>query len=470
MADGMRRTKIVCTLGPATSTPERIRELVEAGMNVARLNCSHGNWAEKAEWIAAIRKLEPRLGPVAILADLQGPKFRLGELPNGRLMLHVGEEITLGRDGELPIEQDEVSAALQPGDRVLLGDGEVEIGILTRAGALAKGRVRNGGVVGSRKGITVFGKSFTVPAFGERDQADAREAIRLGCDLIALSYVRSPAEMEELKAFIQRETPPGQRPALRCAKLETREAVDNAAGVIRASDLVMVARGDMGLQMDLEEVPLAQKAIIDEANHQAKPVITATQMLETMMSRPRPTRAEASDVYNAILDGTDAVMLSGETAAGEYPVECVRTMDRIARRAEGHYRWDRVAERYQAQSPEEVSDTEALAFAVRELAYRCDAAAILALTTGGGTAQNVSKFRPQAPILASTTNATTLRQLGAVWGVQAMLFEGEETVERAAAMWKNAGRLRTNDKVVAVAGLPAGQSGSTNYVRLYRVP
>jgi len=463
-----RRTKIVCTLGPATNSQARIRELIGAGMNVARLNCSHGDWQSKKEWIEWIRAESPRFGPIGILADLQGPKFRIGDLREKVMELQTGQSLTVGRDlaNDIPILGEEILEAMSPNCRLLLGDGEVELKIAGGNPDRYDAKVVTGGKIGSRKGVTLVGKSFEVPALTDKDKEDAYHAMQAGVDFIALSYVRRAADLRELRRLIDQYDPTVRL----CAKIETREALKDLDEILKATDIVMVARGDLGLQMELEDVPLAQKTIIQKSAQAGKPVITATQMLESMLTAPRPTRAEASDIANAILDGTDAVMLSGETAAGNYPIEAVKTMARIAEKAETHFdhedRFDTLA--LSSSAPD--FSTQAVAKAAVQLATTLKARAIVTTSTSGLTPRMVSKFRPRCPVLTASWNPRTQAQLSVVWGVEAVYMEmpstTDEIVARAIDQFMSAKRLKIGDTVVITAGVPAGKTGNTNLIEV----
>jgi pyruvate kinase len=461
-----RRTKIVCTLGPAVDSKEKIRALVDAGMNVARLNCSHGDWESRRRWIGWLRELQGDGAPVAVLADLQGPKFRIGELEGGMLELSTGQTVTIGNSigATIPIHQPEILGALAPGVRMLLGDGHVELKVATVAEGVCEAKTISGGPVRSRQGVTIVNRSFDTPALTPKDLEDVQEAIRAGVDFIALSYVRSASDMRELRRVVDRL---GSDVAL-CVKVETREALKDLENILKVSDLVMVARGDLGLQMDLEEVPLAQKWIIERCTLAGMPVITATQMLESMMHSPRPTRAEASDVANAILDGSDAVMLSGETAAGLYPVECVRTMVRIAEKTEPLFDRGRLREKLLEIAKGSSGHTEAVAYAAAELALLIKPQAIVTTTASGQTARLVSKHRPKAPILAATYDDRTLAQLAIVWGVEAIRMEvpssTDEGIQKSIDCFLKRRRLKVGDLVIVTAGVPAGARGNTNMI------
>lgn len=460
-----RRTKIVCTLGPAVDSEAQIRRLIRAGMNIARMNCSHGDWETKLRWIEWIRKHSPDLAPVGILADLQGPKFRLGVLPEGVREIRAGEVLTVGPTGTLPITQAEILAAMGPGGRILLGDGDIELRITSVQGENFVSRAISGGTVKSKQGVTLVGKVFHTRCLTEKDLVDIQQACAAGVDFLALSYVHSAADIRDLREQVL----PLSKSIKLCAKIETRDAVRNIREIAEESDLVMVARGDMGLQMDIEDVPLAQKAIIRAARRASKPVITATQMLESMTVAPRPTRAEATDVANAILDGTDAVMLSGETAAGKYPIEAVQYMARIAEKAEGTFDDRHLLE----LDDERSSDAVAIAHAVARLAKMIRPRAILTLTSTGQTSRLVSRYRPKVPILSATWSSATYRQLSVVWGVEAVHMglstNTDQQIEQAIEAFSRRKRLKVGDTVIVSAGVPAGTPGNTNLIMVIKV-
>lgn len=462
-----RRTKIVCTLGPAVDSKEKIRALIDAGMNVARLNCSHGDWETRRKWAGWVRELSDELAPVAILADLQGPKFRIGNVRDGEIQIRTGQTVTMGPrdDLDIPVHQPEILHAMCVNCRLLLGDGEIELKVTEaqRDGTFCA-RVVTGGMLKNRKGITLVNKVFDVPALTEKDLIDVEEAIALGVDYIALSYVKDSSDVRQLRRIVEKKDPSIGL----CAKIETREAIRDLDDILKVVDLVMVARGDMGLQMDLEEVPGHQKRIISDCAWAGKPVITATQMLESMIHSPRPTRAEATDVFNAILDGTDAVMLSGETAAGEYPIECVKTMVRIAEKAEAVYDRDVIDREFVERAKRGVSHTDAIAHAVSEMAHLIEPKAIITTTTSGQTPRLVSKFRPKAPILCATWNRRTQAKMAVVWGVEALYIPApkttDEVVQNAIDAFYSKKRLKLDDLVIVTAGIPAGTPGNTNMI------
>lgn len=461
-----RCTKIVCTIGPAVDSVEQIKALIAAGMNVARLNCSHGDWATREKWIGWIRKYSPKLAPIGILADLQGPKFRLGKIPEDRIEIHPQDTFLVGPTAVIPIHQTEILNEMSVGNRLLLGDGDVELKIIAQEGENFQVRAISGGVIKTKQGVTLVGKVFRTPCITPKDVEDAREAVRLGVDFLALSYVHDPSDMLALRDLVGE----GGAEIKLCAKIETRDAVRNIDDILKVADLVMVARGDMGLQMDLEEVPLAQKRIIRAAHKAGKPVITATQMLESMTVAPRPTRAEATDVANAILDGTDAVMLSGETASGAYPIAAVEYMSRIARKAETALDHDAWIRQFEGKIKE---DTVAVAFACAQLAALLEPDAILTTTTSGQTARLVSQFRPSATILSATWNEKTYRQLSVVWGIEALFTSApsstDDQIESAIDLFVQAKRLKLGDNVIVTAGVPAGTPGNTNLIMIRKV-
>ncbi|MCW5936534.1 MAG: pyruvate kinase [Fimbriimonadaceae bacterium] len=460
-----RRTKIVATLGPAVASPEKVELLIEAGMNVARLNCSHGDWESKREFVKWVRECDQGFSPVAILVDLQGPKFRIGQIQDGQIEVVAGDSLTIGPDPTATIQAPESAVwdAMAPGDRVLLGDGDVELRIETDLGHHLQATVVTSGTIKSRQGVTLVGKSFDAPALTEKDLEDVRQAVHFGADYIALSYVRSADDLRQLRRVVEQYSDTIQI----VAKVETPEALETIGDVVDASDAVMVARGDLGLQMDIEDVPLAQKKIIACCNRLGKPVITATQMLESMLDHARPTRAEVSDIANAIIDGTDAVMLSGETASGRFPIEAVRTMARVAERTEeelGHEprAW------MGAGRPIPDSSTEAVALAAVTLADALHVRAILTASTTGTTSRLVSKHRPKAPILCAAFEESTQRQMALVWGVQSILMPPTTNTDEAVAFLSESfvarGVLQRGDTYVVTSAYPPGTRGLTNMV------
>jgi pyruvate kinase len=467
--DLMRRTKIVATIGPATESPQRLRELIAAGATTFRLNFSHGDHSEHAARIATIRHVSAQLGVhIGILQDLQGPKIRLGRFPGGPITLADGDRFTLtSRDVECnqaiaTVTYDKLADEVVPGSRILLDDGRVEMRVdqVDQAQQTLHCSVTVGGVLSNNKGVNFPDVQLSIRALTDKDRADLEFGLAQGVDWVALSFVRNPSDLEEIKALI---TSHGHRTPV-VAKIEKFEAIDQIDDILPLCDGVMVARGDLGVEMPAEEVPLLQKELIRKANSLGIPVITATQMLDSMVSCPRPTRAEVSDVANAILDGTDAVMLSNESAVGDFPVEAVATMATIARRIERDY-------------PQRVIDTRmettianAICQAVSSIARNLNAAAILPLTKGGATARNVSKFRPSTPILAITSEERVARQLQLCWGVNPLLVPEQtsstSTFSLAMGMAREQGFLQDGDVVVQTAGTLAGVSGSTDFIKV----
>lgn len=472
----MLRTKIVCTLGPSSNTPEMVNALVRAGMDVARINMSHGTRDGHRELVRLVREAAGRMGrPVAILADLQGPKIRVGwlEVP---VELEVGQEIVFAPEGshgegELPTTYGELAGDVRPGDPVLLDDGLLELVVLEASGDRVRFRVVRGGVLRSNKGINIPGGNLRTPSMTAKDHEDLEFALEQRCEFIGLSFVRRGADVAELKEKVR-----GR--ALVVAKIEMARALSAIEEILTETDAVMVARGDLGVELPFERVPLAQKRIIQLANFFGRPVITATQMLESMMENPRPTRAEASDVANAILDGTDAVMLSGETAAGKYPLKALEAMGRIIREIEGSGVLEqgprylmRTDQRMRAgATPRE----HAVAAATVETARLLNAPAIIVITRSGFSARLVSSYRPPVPVFAVCTDSRTFRQLTAVWGVWPLLSVVEEVsyeslTEFGKGMVVETGVGRPGQSVVVTAGYPFHESGSTNTMRVERL-
>jgi len=468
----MRRTKIVCTLGPASSSPEVIHSLIEAGMNVARLNLSHGTQADHARVIGHIREISERTRtPVAILLDLQGLKIRLGMFRDGRAWLEAGAEFLIstrkveGTASMASTTYDRLPRDVKPGDRILIADGLIELKVLGADGETVRCRVVVGGEVGDHKGINLPGVAISASSMTAKDQADLQFGIRQGVDYVAVSFVRGPADVLEVKELINEAGT--TIPVI--AKLEKPEAIQHLEDILRVADGVMVARGDLGVEMPLEDVPLIQKEVIRRAREHAIPVITATQMLESMIEHPRPTRAEASDVANAIFDGTDAVMLSAETAVGKYPVEAVQVMSRIAVQTEQALPVLAPAAPAARAStfPDVISDTACRA--AREVHAR----AIVAFTQSGSTARLLAKYRPEVPILAFSPSETIRRRLCLYWGVVPKTIRPiqhtDELIEEIEAALLEEKAVHANDALVIVAGAPMWVRGTTNLIKLHRV-
>jgi len=463
------RTKIVCTLGPSTNSRETLRSLMEAGLNVARLNFSHGTHEEHARTIKMLREAAASLGrPVAILGDLQGPRIRIGDLHEPRTVSD-GEDIVLvaGEDaapGQLPTTYDHLCDDVKVGDRILIDDGLIELVALEVHSPTVTARVLHGGTIKSHKGMNLPGVAVSAPSITEKDWADVRFAVEHNLDYLALSFVRRAADIAELREKIPRQM-------LVVAKIEKDSALENIESIVLASDAIMVARGDLGVELPFEEVPIAQKRIISLCNRLGRPVITATQMLESMITHPRPTRAEASDVANAILDGTDAVMLSAETAAGQYPRLAVEAMSRIILEIEKHPKRVRVEDRTTAELA--MSTEHAIAAAATSAVRSLDAPALIVFTKSGFSARVVASHRPGVPILVLTDQERTYRQLALVWGVIPCLVQHCDTyqdmVKLALDAVRASGLARQGDRVVVTAGVPFDVPGTTNLLKVETV-
>lgn len=471
-----RRTKIVATIGPACDSKEALETLLLAGVNVFRLNFSHGDAAGKAARIKDIRDLsKQQKRPVAILGDLQGPKIRTGLMRNGSQLLSAGQQVQItteeveGADGIIPTIYRSLPQDVIPGDQILLDDGQLELTVQRVEGERVFCRVVTGGVLKDRKGINLPGVKVSAPALTEKDLQDLQFCIEQGVDWVALSFVRTATEVERLKGLIAEKG--GDIGVI--AKIEKPEAVENFDEILVATDGVMVARGDLGVEIPSEKVPLIQKMIIRKCNAAGKPVITATQMLESMIGNPRPTRAETSDVANAILDGTDAVMLSGETAAGKYPQAAVKVMDRVARDVEA----DPLLHSSRAESlcsiAADASLTEAIGQAACRVAESVGAAAILAFTQTGSTAALVAKYRPRLPILAVTPTTRVRRRMALYGGVRSLKVPIEGTTEQQITSVEAAviesGLLNPGDIVVITMGSPLSSPGTTNLLKVHRL-
>ncbi len=471
MSARLRRTKIVCTLGPATASPEVVGGLVEAGMDAARLNFSHGTHEEHAEQARLVRESERRAGrPLALIADLQGPKLRIGAhaeertLAAGDVVTVVGDDDEGGAENAIPVSPPVLSRVLRPGDDVLIADGLVRLRVDAVDGGRVRAAVVVGGPVSAKKGVNVPGVPLPVPSMTEKDIADLEFALGIGVDYVALSFVRSANDLRRLRELLHE----ARSTAHVIAKIEKAEAIDDLGGILRLSDAVMVARGDLGVEIGPAEVPLVQKRILLAALERGKPAITATQMLESMLTRPEPTRAEASDVANAILDGTSSVMLSGETAIGRYPLESVAMIDRIARAVEPS-----LAHRHELDTdPDEPYSTlgEAMSNAACDIAEALDARAILVPTYSGRTASAVARYRPRRPIVAVTHKAHAARQLAIEWGVYPTEIEECRNVEelwaRTLESAREAGIVAPGDRVVITAGTTVNVPGTTNLIKV----
>jgi pyruvate kinase len=470
----MRRAKIVCTLGPSSSSPERIGELIEAGMDVARLNFSHGSHEDHAKLLQTVRlEAERRNRAVAILLDLQGPKIRTGRFETGAVELQPGAEFTITTDPTVIGNVQRVSTTyeglpgdVRPGDQILLDDGYLSLAVTEVVGREVKTIVVSGGTLKNNKGINLPNVDVSAPAVSDKDRADIAFGMRMGVDYIALSFVRSPDDVRLARKLATADTI--SIPII--AKIEKPQAVDRLDEIIDAADGVMVARGDLGVEMGPEKVPLVQKRIIERTNRVGKIVITATQMLESMITQPRPSRAEASDIANAVLDGTDALMLSGETASGKHPVEAVRTMSRIIREIESsaYYR-----QNIEVPSMELPVSANAIAHAAVIAAREMKLKAIAAVTDSGGVTRLMSEYRPEASIVAFTTDEVAFRRLALIWGVTPVLMPpaatAEELIDRVESVLVERGLARRGDDVVITMSLPVGAGATTNMLKIHQI-
>ncbi|MFR9727421.1 pyruvate kinase [Streptomyces sp. MS19] len=470
----MRRAKIVCTLGPATDSYERIAALVEAGMDVARLNLSHGAHREHELRYQRVRRAAGEKGrSVGILADLQGPKIRLGSFREGPVLLETGDEFTITTD-DVPGDHTRCGTTyaglphdVSPGERILVDDGRVALEVAAVDGADVRTRVVEGGLVSDHKGLNLPGVAVSVPALSGKDIDDLRWALRTGVDVIALSFVRSGDDIKDVHRVMAEE---GRfLPVI--AKIEKPQAVENLTDIVGAFDGIMVARGDLGVEVPLEQVPLVQKRAVALARRNAKPVIVATQMLDSMIESSRPTRAEASDVANAVMDGTDAVMLSGETSVGRHPVETVATMSRIVTAAEDVLLAGGLAPLTDENKPR--TQGGAVARAAAEIGDFLDAALLVAFTQSGDTARRLSRYRSPIPVVAFTPDPATHAQLTLTWGVETYLVPTVTTTDEMVAQMDERllrlGRCAQGEIVVMTAGSPPATPGTTNLVRVHHV-
>ncbi|WP_391202527.1 pyruvate kinase [Psychrobacillus sp. L4] len=471
----MRKTKIVCTIGPASESEEMLQKLIESGMNVARLNFSHGNHEEHATRIQRIREVSNKLGKiVGILLDTKGPEIRTHKMENDGIELESGQTIeismveVLGNSSRFSITYEKLIEDVQVGSTILLDDGLIELivtKINTNDGVITT-FVQNAGTLKNNKGVNVPGVSVQLPGITEKDSKDILFGIEQGVDFIAASFVRRAKDVLEIRELLEKNN--GSHIQI-IPKIENQEGVDNIDEIIQVSDGLMVARGDLGVEIPAEEVPLVQKSLIQKCNAAGKPVITATQMLDSMQRNPRPTRAEASDVANAIFDGTDAIMLSGETAAGLYPVEAVQTMDKIAKRTENAVDYRSIVTKL--SKAREVNLTDAIGQAVAHTAINLKVKAVIAPTESGHTAQMISKFRPGVPIIAVTSSSVPSRKLTLVWGVYPIVgkkaYSTDEVLEVAVEESILHHYVTHGDLVVITAGVPVGEAGTTNLMKVH---
>ncbi len=458
------KTKIVCTIGPSSNSPEIIKALIEEGMSIARLNFSHGSHQDHGQMIERIRSAAAEAGrPIAILQDLCGPKIRVGEIPHPGIQLSTGEMIVLTTEkdpaGEdrIPVSYSGLPSQVKVGDRILLADGIMDLTVERTGESEIVCKVITGGVLTSFKGINLPTSSLDIPAMTEKDRRDLLFGLDKGVDYIALSFVRTAADIHEIKKLVHRQNK--QTPVI--AKIEKHEALDYIDAIIAAADGIMVARGDLGVEIPLEKVPNIQKELVRKANRLGKPVVIATQMLRSMVDAPRPTRAEAADVANAVLDGADAVMLSEETASGEHPVGAVRYMARIAASAEEKYPHQKYLEVLQRKGT-----AESVAYAAAILSKNLSASAVVATTRSGSTATHISRFRPQQPVIALSPDEMAVRKLALYWGVMPFFLpiieDTDEMVEQAALAAMEKGHVHKGDRIVITAGRPIWAAGTTN--------
>lgn len=468
----MRKTKIVCTLGPATNDVEIMKQLIQNGMDAARINFSHGTYETHAETIAKLKQAREELNaPIPLILDTKGPEIRVKTFKEDKVRLEEDATFTLTtREVEGDVNIVSVTYADLPkdvhrGSRILIDDGLIELKVedITETDVVCK--VVNGGVVKSRKGVNLPGVEVNLPSLMEKDIEDLKFGVENGFDIVAASFIRSAEDVLKIRRVLE-ENGGGQMHII--SKIENQQGVENIDKILEASDGIMVARGDLGVEIPPEEVPLVQKILIAKANCIGKPVITATQMLESMVHSPRPTRAEANDVANAIFDGSDAIMLSGETAAGAYPLEAVATMARIARKAEGAV--DYATKLANTTEPARVNITNAISMAACATAAELKTAAITTVTKSGFTARMISRYRPACPLIASTSDETVWRQMNLIWGCKPMLYTGElphgGVFDTALQIAVKSGLLKNGDTVVSALGMPLGFSGATNTLRV----
>ncbi len=473
-----RSAKIVATLGPASHDPEMIYNLLRAGVNVARLNFSHGKHEDHAIVVDRLRSIALSLGlTVTVLQDLQGPKIRIGEIAEGQAEISSGQGLILttqpiiGNEHIIPVDFPQLLDSVTPGGRILLDDGNLELEVVDVNGDHVETKVILGGVLKSHKGINLPGARLNIPGFTSKDEADLAFGLEIGVDVIAVSFVRSASDIDTVRSAIKRLSPQQSSMPI-IAKLERPESLDNLEDIVHASDGVMVARGDLGVEMPPESVPIAQKRIITAANEHAKVVITATQMLDSMITNPRPTRAEASDVANAIFDGTDAVMLSGETASGKYPLQSVEMMDAIIQQAEVHLKqWGRWEGNIIPE--DDCDDTYYITQAARELAHDRNVTAIAVFTRSGRTALLMSKTRPGLPILAFTPERNTCQRMNLYWGVLPFLVPRVESLEEMVQVVEvtmlKSQVVKPGQEVVLICGFPIPQIRPTNLALLHKL-
>ena len=472
MLNDIKRTKIVCTLGPASQSEEVLRELILNGLNVCRFNFSHGSHEEHKGRIDMVKKVREELNrPIAILLDTKGPEIRTGNFADPEVLLEEGSEFTITMDDVVgtkeicTVSYKGLADDVKEGDTILIDDGLVGLRVKSVENGNIKCIVENSGIVKNHKGVNVPGVKINLPAITPKDVSDIEFGIREGIDMIAASFVRKASDVLAIREILEKNN---AGDVLILSKIENQEGVENIDEILQVSDGIMVARGDLGVEIPTEEIPIVQKMIIKKCNELAKPVITATQMLDSMIRNPRPTRAEVTDVANAIYDGTDAIMLSGETAAGKYPVEAVKVMASIAKRIEQTLDYDRMLKE---KGSKNVTVTDAISHATCTTAVDLNASAIITSTSSGYTAKMVSKFRPQAPIIAATSNEAVMRRLALTWGVcpikSALAGNTDEVIEKSIEASIENGYVKNGELVVITAGVPVGVSGTTNLIKVH---
>lgn len=470
----MRKTKIVCTIGPVTESEEMIGRLISAGMNVARLNFSHGDHSEHKRRIDRIKSVREKLGvPVAIMLDTKGPEVRLGYFRDGKADLEKGQRFTLtikdiqGDSSQCSITYKELPGEVSAGSRILIADGVIELKVLEKNDTDVICEVLNGGTLGDRKNVNIPGATSKLPAITEKDVADLIFGVENGVDFIAASFIRKATDVLEIRRVLEEK---GGKHIHIISKIENQEGIDNLEDILRVSDGLMVARGDLGVEIPTEDIPMIQKLIIRKANEIGKPVITATQMLDSMIRNPRPTRAEVTDVANSIIDGTDAIMLSGETAAGKYPVEAVQTMASIAVRTEKELDYGKSMHSF---SGRKITVANAISHSSCTTAFELQAAAIITPTQSGSTARMISKFRPKAPIIAATSDRSVMRKLCLSFGVYPVRVPQanmtDEIIDLSVNAAVSAQLVKSGDLVVITAGIPSGVAGATNLIKVHIV-
>ena len=471
----MLKTKIVCTIGPASRSEKVMTEMLKAGMNVARLNFSHGDHESHREVIETFRRVRERLGkPAAIMLDTKGPEVRIGTFKDGKITLKTGDTFILttedveGDSTRVSVTYADLPSQLKAGDRVLIDDGRLELTVREVSETDVTCIVVTGGTLTNRKGVNIPGVHLDIPYLSERDMADLRFGVEMDVDYIAASFVRTADDIIAMRNYLDYY---GGHDIRILAKIENAEGIENFESILEAANGIMVARGDMGVEIPFEEVPHIQKDMIKKANKAKKHVITATQMLESMITNPRPTRAEVTDVANAVYEGTTAIMLSGETAAGKYPVEAVAAMSRIAIEAEKNMDYASFLASRELDTTDDLSS--AIAFAACTTAIEIKAAAIISVTISGSTCKKVAGLKPPVPILGGSMHDDVCRKMSLMWGVQSMHVDKKETedelFEEAIRVSKQAGYIKSSDRVVIVAGVPLGKVGSTNMIRVVYV-